>query len=257
MENLLVGRDEGECRAKQLFNQDRRPQRNQASASHLNVAGGEDQNTRRWKWETWDLKPTTYFFPERDIAQGKLSSEATKSRLADEFNDKLHLTKAQADDFRSHLSRDTELLERVNAVDYSLFLVRIPVPSRDTQAEGTGTENPFVDSSDPERSTIEGPDVAATAPTPSTPPFTPPDPPSWRTGVLSADGRHVYRAVILDFFWAKHKGHAKMMTHLVNVWNKIDLGGSKGPMSITTSSSEYRVRFTKMCEAFIEVSETS
>lgn len=255
MENLLFGRDEGQHKAKQLFNPTQQPQRSQGSRSDPDVADGEQENTKAWKWETWDLKPITYFFPERDIAQGKLSSEVTKSRLADEFNDKLHLTRAQADDFQSHLNRDTALLESVNAVDYSLFLVRIPVPPKQEARVGKITpENPFVDSYNLERSTTEVPDLAATAPTLSTPPFIPPNPPSWRTGVLSADGRYVYRAAILDFFWAKHKAHAKMMTHLVNVWNMIDLGGSKGPMSITTSSSDYRERFRTMCEGFIEIS---
>lgn len=46
-----------------------------------------------------------------------------------------------------------------------------------------------------------------------------------------------------------------MLTHLVNFWNTVDLGGDKGPMSITTSSDEYRQRFIKMCEGYIETKE--
>lgn len=255
MENLLVGREEGEQRARKIYNEMCHTSRDQAHVVSDNDEEREE-TSQPWKWETWDLKPTTYFFPERDIAQGKLSSEATKSRLADEFNDKLYLTTAQVEDFRNQLKRDTQLLEASNAVDYSLFLVRIPIPPiEDTSDEGIAGQNPFQDSSNPETSTTAGPDLAVSAPTPSKPPFAPPGPPSWRTGIRSADGRYIYRAAVLDFFWAKHKVHAKMMTHLVNIWNKVDLGGDKGPMSITTSSSEYRARFSKMCEGLIEILE--
>ena len=43
------------------------------------------------------------------------------------------------------------------------------------------------------------------------------------------------------------------MAALVNLWNKIDLGGDKVPTSITTISAEYRERFLKMYEGFVEV----
>lgn len=248
MENLLIGREEGEQRAKGEFSQ---PDRTHQEP--------QDKEVEPWKWETWDLKPTTYFFPERDIAQGKLTSEATKSRLADEFDDRIVLTKAQAKAFIDQLKHDTELLAGANAVDYSLFLVRIPVPPSQQEpiSEDADHENPFSDNAtypenndDPSAASQRLPDVV---PTPESPPFTPPDPPSWSTGVKSADGKHVYRAAILDFFWAKHKARAKVMTHLVNLWNKIDLGGDKGPMSITTSSAEYRDRFIGMCQGYIKV----
>ena len=253
MENLLVGQEEGERRA-----------RNELSQHDRTYQGPEDRDIELWKWETWDLKPTTYFFPERDIAQGKLASEATKSRLADEFNDRIVLTKSQARTFIDQIKRDTQLLANVNAVDYSLFLVRIPIPaSQQTPIAGQdgNQEDPFSDNA--AHPVIDGstsaeaqrpPDVV---PTPENPPFTPPHPPSWRTGVKSSDGKHVYRAAILDFFWAKHKMHAKMMTLLVNTWNKIDLGGDNGPMSITTSSEEYRERFIRMCQGYIEANYNS
>ncbi len=48
------------------------------------------------KWQVWDLKPMDYFFPERDIAGGKLASEANKSKLADKFDDDITITDAQA-----------------------------------------------------------------------------------------------------------------------------------------------------------------
>ena len=150
-----------------------------------NILYGEDQDTS--KWENFDLKPMSYFYPERDVAGGVLTSQATKSKLADDFNDKICLSLDDAEDFKSQLEKDTALLAKCNAVDYSLFLVRIP----------------YSKAADPESSAGVG------TVQPHGPPFTPPEPPSWRTGVVSADGKYVYRAAILDFFWAKHTVHAK------------------------------------------------
>ncbi|KAF4551874.1 Hypothetical protein D9617_12g037640 [Elsinoe fawcettii] len=175
-------------------------------------------------WESFDLKPTSYFFPERDIASGKLTSEATKSRLADEFNDKIVLSGEQAADFVRILERDTELLKTCNAVDYSLFLVRVTTKDHD----------PFQDNSI----------------MPDESPFVPPGPPSWRTGVVSPDGKHVFRAAILDFFWAKHKAHPKLMTGLIKAYNTVD---QQGPMSVTTTPEEYQNRFMQMVKEMIEI----
>lgn len=180
-------------------------------------------------WEDWDLKPTSYFFPERDIAEGALTSEATKDRLADEFHDKIILSKEHAHEFFSSLEADTKLLAEHNAVDYSLFLVRIKTP-RNEQDE-----------------TVEESDMVPTAP-----PAAPPTPPSWRTGIPSADGKYLFRAAILDFFWAKHKIQPRLMTFLISAWNLIT---NSGHMSITTTPEEYRERFMKMCKGFVEVRE--
>jgi hypothetical protein len=185
-----------------------------------NILYGQDQQNEDSKWESWDLKPMSYFYPERDVAGGALSSEATKSRLADNFNESIVLDRNQAEDFKAQLEKDTALLRKCNAVDYSLFLVRIPVST----------------SSEPIP--------------PAEPPFAPPEPPTWRTGIKSADGQYIYRAAILDFFWAKHKVHAKAMTGLIKSYNLID---RQGPMSVTTTAPEYRDRFLKMCSEIIEV----
>ncbi|KAI1204098.1 SAICAR synthase-like protein [Annulohypoxylon truncatum] len=199
----------------------------------------EAQGNSNPKWEAWDLKPTSYFFPERDIAGGLLATEATKSKLADEFHDKIRLSEAQATQFKRQLENDTMLLANSNAVDYSLFLVRIsamhspeagfPSPSPPQTGQAGDEHNP-----------------------PAQPPFTPPNPPSWRTGVESSNGKEVYRAAILDFFWAKHTVHAKAMTGLVRGYNLID---NRGPMSITADSKEYRDRFLSMCTELVEVQE--
>lgn len=161
-------------------------------------------------WESWDLKPMSYFYPERDVAGGVLTSEATKSKLADDFNDRIVLSLHQAETLKYQLQKDTRLLANGNAVDYSLFLVRIPTPFELSDAGQS----------------------------------------DWRTGVKSADGKYVYRAALLDFFWATHKVHARAMTSLINGYNLID---DHGPMSVTTTAPEYRMRFLKMCEEIVEV----
>lgn len=189
------------------------------------------------KWESYDLKPMSYFYPERDIAKGALASEETKSKLADHFPDTLSLTLDQAEDFKAQLAKDTQFLAKCNAVDYSLFLVRIP-----TSQAPKSSEQPSIQSSESGDKPVP----------PAQPPFVPPTPPSWRTGVKSADGKWVYRAALLDFFWAKHKVTAKAMTGLINSYNVVD---KQGPMSITTDAPEYRERFLSMCSEMVEVAE--
>lgn len=176
-----------------------------------NILQGEDEDEG---WETFDLKPMSYFFPERDVAGGALASEATKSKLADHFDGKIQLTLDQAEEFRMQLAKDTRLLANHNAVDYSLFVVRIPSSASVAKQKLNG---------------------------------------SWRTGVKTVDGEFIYRAVILDFFWAKHKTHAKAMTGLINTYNLVD---RQGPMSVTTDAPEYRERFLKMCQEIVEVKGT-
>lgn len=178
------------------------------------------------EWETWDLKPMSYFYPERDVAGGALSSDETKEKLADGFEEKIVLSIDAAAEFRATLQKDTALLAQCNAVDYSLFLVRIPATAESKEEDG-GL-----------------PDV------PVEPPLVPPGPPSWKTGVRSADGKYVYRAAVLDFFWAKHKVHAQAMTGLINTYNVVD---RQGPMSVTTTSEEHRERFLSMCDEMVEV----
>lgn len=197
--------------------------------------GQEEAGWEGKKWETYDLKPMSYFYPERDVASGALASEATKSKLADNFPEKLVLTLHQAEDFKGQLEKDSKFLADHDAVDYSLFLVRIPLDN--AKSPGEVPEPP------------DGPPLP-----PEQAPFVPPSPPSWRTGVTSADGQYAYRAAILDFFWAKHKVHAMAMTGLINAYNAVD---RKGPMSVTTEPHEYRKRFLRMCSEIIEVKERS
>jgi hypothetical protein len=72
----------------------------------------------------------------------------------------------------------------------------------------------------------------------------------WRNGITSSDNKWTYRAVVLDFFWAKHKIHAMTMTGLVTSYS---LFTRSGHMSITTSPSDYRERFLKMVDGLFDV----
>src|SRR5690606_10960315 len=117
MENLLHGKDEWEKAAKER-------------------AEGKD-GAKAEKWETYDLKPNDYFYPERDMAGGKLTPQAIKDKLIDEFPDKIRVKHSDKEELLSLLSEDTTLLAENNAVDYSLFLVRYPGPNYDS-ADSTG-----------------------------------------------------------------------------------------------------------------------
>lgn len=199
-----------------------------------NIMYGKEEAKKRGEaeWEHWDLKPTSYFYPERDIADGALTSDATKDQLAHEFHGKIVLSREQAADFFASLEADTQLLADHNAVDYSLFLVRM-----ETSEQGVATASP----------------TAEPSMVPTEPPSVPPPPPTWRTGIPSADGKYIFRASILDFFWAKHKIQPKFMTFLIKLYNL--LISKRGHMSITTTPAEYRERFLKMCREIVEIKE--
>jgi hypothetical protein len=191
-----------------------------APACHIvmeNILYGKEGDSLSAEWETYDLKPVSYFFPERDIAGGHLASESVKERLIDKFDDKLRIPESARVQLLEALQEDTKLLESCNAVDYSLFLVRYPASSRDVPTIVSRSSQ-------------------------------------WRSGVPSTDGKWIYRGVVLDFFWAKHKLQAKAMTGLINSFNFF---ARKGPMSITTDAKEYRTRFLQMVEALMEGSAPS
>jgi hypothetical protein len=168
-------------------------------------------------WETYDLKPNSYFFPERDLADGKLTPESVKDKLIDEFPDKVRVDAQQRRELLELLDADTTLLAENNAVDYSLFLVRYPGP------RGTGA--------------------------PQNVPLLKCDAHPWRTGVVDVNGEWVYRVMVLDFFWAKHKLHPKILTNLVKLFNKV---AHKGPMSITAEPFEYKKRFLSMVREIVK-----
>jgi hypothetical protein len=179
-----------------------------------NIMFGKDDDPLGSGWETYDLKPTSYFYPERDLAGGHLASDSVKERLLDTFDDKMRLAADIQENLMDQLEIDTKLLEECNVIDYSLFLVRYPA--------NTSQED------DREVQAMPG------------------RPSPWRNGVQSTDGKWVYRAAILDYFWAKHKIHAQAMTGLIKGFHLVS---GQGHMSITTSADDYRRRFLKMVQS--------
>lgn len=76
------------------------------------------------KWETFDLKPQDYFFPERDIADGNLASDEVIENLTDSVPHQIRVPAEKKRQLIETLKIDTELLAKHAAVDYSLFLAR-------------------------------------------------------------------------------------------------------------------------------------
>lgn len=151
-----------------------------------NTLHGKTDDPAGDKWETYDLKPINYFYPERDLFPESLVSEETLNKLADTFNEKLHLRLSDSETLLKAVEADTQFLQDANAVDYSLFLVRIPASSN---PEVLGRKSP------------------------------------WRDGVRSTDGRWKYRVAIIDFFWAKHKLHAQALSGVVQTFNVVGQKG--------------------------------
>lgn len=178
-----------------------------------NILYGKDDDNGKGKWQTFDLKPVSYFYPERDLAGGHLASDSIKERLLDTFDDKLRVSKRNGQELIDQLSQDSKFLMECNVVDYSLFLVRYPVANKSN-----------VSSLESKKS-------------------------AWRSGVISTDKKWIYRAVMLDYFWAKHKLHAQTMTALIKSFNFFT---GKGHMSITTTAEDYRSRFLNMVETLFE-----
>lgn len=181
-----------------------------------NVLSGKDDSPSPSAWETYDLKPASYFFPERDLSFWPAPASAV-DQLFDRFPDTIRITAAQRSAFLGQLRADATFLAEQNTVDYSLFLVRYPASS----------DTPVT--------------TASSAQSSSSP---------WRTGLPSADGKWIYRAVLLDFFWATDTLRGKAMTGLVKSFNVF---AKKGPMTITTEPTEYRERMVKTIEEMVEV----
>ncbi|PYH95278.1 SAICAR synthase-like protein [Aspergillus ellipticus CBS 707.79] len=178
-----------------------------------NVLYGKDDDPAADRWETYDLKPIDYFYPEWDLMPRPLVSEDTLRKITGQFDDRIRLAEAEYAALKQVLEADTEFLQSSDAVDYSLFLVRFPASS---EPDVVGRKSP------------------------------------WRIGMTSADGKWKYRAVVLDFFWARHKLHAQAMTGVVQAFNVI---GQQGPMTITTTADEYRQKFLAMVDALVEVQQ--
>lgn len=179
-----------------------------------NMLCGKNHDPARDQWQTFDLKPVEYFYPQRDLVPDPLLKDGTLERLGGKFEDKMRLSRDDYEDFMITVRDDTAFLESANAVDYSLFMVRFPAGS-EPGVVGRGNR--------------------------------------WRVGVCSVDGLWKYRAVILDFFWARHTLPAQVMSGVVQTFNMV---GRQGPMTITTTAGEYRQKFLEMVQGVVEVYDT-
>lgn len=94
-------------------------------------------NSTSNEWEDYDLKPTAYFYPERDFLGGRLTSQKTKEKLHDEFPGEITLTREIYDRVLRQLDKDTAFLCDMNVVDYSCFVVQRRVGR--ISSDGTGT----------------------------------------------------------------------------------------------------------------------
>ncbi|KAF3926060.1 hypothetical protein ABW20_dc0109036 [Dactylellina cionopaga] len=125
-------------------------------------------------WIKWDLKPQQFFEPTRDLIPDKIKTDAAKSGLADAMDDdqRIVLTKKQKSELWALVERDTDFLERIETIDYSLLLGRYPISKNEELKV--------------------------------------PKPENWITGVKSADGKYIYRACIVDFLWNVNQLQAKI-----------------------------------------------
>jgi hypothetical protein len=116
----------------------------------------------------------------------------------------LILTHRQYEELKGILERDTKFLAERKVVDYSLLLGEFPV------AMGLPIDNP----------------------------------PNFRTGVISADGKSIYRLGIIDFFFS-HK------TAPTVIQNAGDLIPGETEFTFSDSPASYRQNFLKMVDEYV------
>lgn len=180
-----------------------------------NVLGGLDKERGCKKW---DLKPQNFFEPTRDLVPDELKTEAAKSGLADELDEKVVLSRRQKNQLMYLVEHDTEFLSKMETIDYSLLLGRYPIEM-------------FHDKPDPHKH----PD-----------PLVIPERDDFVRGVRSPDGKWVYKMCILDFFWNVQQLHPKI----------IKVAGTALPeQTVTTEPTRYRKEFLRMLDEYIEVYE--
>lgn len=246
MENLLYGKDEMKkttvtATREETTNEEDRGDEERGEGS---VDSNDGSDASGPGWETYDLKPRDYFFPERDIADGMLVPDSVMNKLIDEFPGTVRVTHEAKAQLLELLEVDTNLLAEKSAVDYSLFLVRFPGPNSKQRNPSHHHHHQNPQPSQPQQHQNDDGGGGNVASVPSVPSLSHP----WRTGINDINGEWTYRVVVLDFFWAKSTLRAKTMTRLVNAFNLL---AKKGPMSITADPVEYRQRFLKMVDAIV------
>jgi len=98
------------------------------SASHFLIM--ENIQNEDGEWEDFDLKPSDYFFPERDFMGGALATKETKDKLHDEFEGSVPLESKTYKTLIRQLEDDSRFLCGMDVVDYSLFMIRRKLKDR-------------------------------------------------------------------------------------------------------------------------------
>lgn len=192
--------------------------------------------------QKWDLKPSGFFEPTRDLVPDAIKSEATKSGLADTLDAdvRIKLSKSQYDSLLRVIERDTSFLEGLEIVDYSLLLGRFPASASPQVPLGfehtTVLAKPVsrivnavqkmhsLSSSKEHQHPLTGDDFIK--------------------GVLSADREWVYRMTIVDFMW----NVKKLVPTVMRTAGKV-----LPDQTITTEPARYKTEFLKMIEEYVDV----
>ena len=122
-------------------------------------------------YEKWDLKPSGFFEPTRDLVPDDMKSGQAKSGLADELPEDMRITLAAKDReiVLERLRKDTNWLCEMATIDYNLLLGRWKAEEYGDEEEGQEGE--------------------------------------WR----SPDGRWVYRMALVDYLWNVEQLRPKIM----------------------------------------------
>jgi len=147
----------------------------------------------------------------RDLVPDKLKTKAAKTGLADTLEapeDMIHLRQDQKDELFRTLDRDTAFLAEAETIDYSLLLGRYPVDGNDAPLQ----------------------------------------PESFPTGLVSSDGKWVYKMCIVDTLWNVNQLAAKL-TKAVSIMMP--------EQTITTQPARYREEFLTMMDRYVVISDES
>ena len=163
----------------------------------------------------WDLKPQSFFEPTRDLVPDPVKTEQAKSGLADELDDEIVLTRREKSLLMQQTERDTAFLQDMKTIDYSLLLGRYPVDMFHPPHQDGGERDPMA------------------LPAEGTTDFV--------RGIRSADGKWVYKMVLLDFFWNTEQLMAKV----------VKAAGKLLPeQTVTTEPERYRKEFLRRVSPF-------
>ncbi|KAH6912708.1 phosphatidylinositol-4-phosphate 5-kinase-domain-containing protein [Coprinopsis sp. MPI-PUGE-AT-0042] len=144
----------------------------------LNPPGEQDKFIKATA--EWDLKPPNFFEPTRDLIPDSLKSSTAKSGLADvhiPLKDRPVVSSQKRSELLDVLRRDTEFLDTMKVVDYSVLLGR-----------WDRTSYPY--------------------------PLGPEEDQKWSEGVESKDGNWIYRITLVDFLWSQKGGLRPRVTRV-------------------------------------------